>query len=223
MPTLGRAFAALLAAVTISSPPSGRESGAVRGRVSFADAPVSADRRPSVSDLGAGSAEPVDRRRCVVYLESAPRQAFDALRTSSAQMDQRHEQFVPRVLAITVGSSVGFPNNDSKYHNVFSFSRTRTFDLGRYPPGRTGTVQFDKPGIVQVFCDIHSHMRGYILVFGHPFFAVTDDDGRYTIAGIPPGTYALLVWSELGHAEPRRITVTDGGVTEASFQIGREP
>ena len=145
------------------------------------------------------------------------------MRADHLRMDQRGEQFVPRVLAMTVGTTVEFPNSDTKFHNVFSFSRARPFDLGRYPPGHTGALQFDRPGIVQVFCDIHSHMRGYILVFSHPFFAVTDDDGRYTIGAIPSGTYTLMIWSELGHADPRRITVTDGGLTEASFQIGRQP
>lgn len=218
-----RLVAALVAVVTVAGPLPGRETGSVRGRVSFADPPAAADRRPSVGDLGSGPREPVDRRRCVLYLESAPRQAFDELRIGRVRMDQRGEQFVPRVLAITVGTTVDFPNSDTKFHNVFSFSRAMSFDLGRYPPAKSGGVRFGKPGIVQVFCDIHSHMRGYILVFSHPFFAMTDDDGRYTIGGIPPGTYMLMVWSELGHSEPRRIQVTDGGVTEASFQIGRQP
>ena len=79
----------------------------------------------------------------MVYLESAPRQAFDELRRGRARMDQRGEQFVPRVLAITVGTTVDFPNNDTTFHNVFSLSRVRTFDLGRYPagPDRRGAVR----------------------------------------------------------------------------------
>ncbi len=64
-------------------------------------------------------------------------------------------------------------------------------------------------------------MSGYILVFSHPFFAVTDDDGRYTIGGVPPGTYTLLVWSELGRADPRNVTVSDGQIAEADFRVAR--
>jgi plastocyanin len=165
----------------------------------------------------------VNRRRIVAYLETAPREAFGELTLGRARMDQRAEQFVPRVLAITVGSTVDFPNSDKTFHNVFSLSRIRTFDLGRFPPGRTGAVRFDRPGIVPVFCDIHSHMSAYILVFSHPFFAVSDNDGRYEIHAIPPGTYSLRVWSELGTAAPRRVTVADGGVVEADFQVAREP
>jgi plastocyanin len=158
-----------------------------------------------------------------VYLESAPRQAFGELPPGKARMDQRAEQFSPRVLAVTAGTTVDFPNNDRTFHNVFSLSRVRTFDLGRFAPGRTGHVRFDRPGIVPVSCDIHSHMRAYILVFSHPFFAVSDDEGQYTIEGVPAGTYSLVAWSELGSAPSRRVTVSDGSSVEADFQIGRDP
>jgi hypothetical protein len=74
-----------------------------------------------------------------------------------------------------------------------------------------------------VFCDIHSHMSGYILVFSHRYFAISDPDGRYEISGVPAGTYTLMVWSELGTASPRRVTVADNGIAEADFQVGRQP
>ncbi|MEZ5315839.1 MAG: carboxypeptidase regulatory-like domain-containing protein [Vicinamibacterales bacterium] len=193
--------------------------GSIRGRVRVNAAPQRPP-RPSIAQLATAPREPVDRRTAVVFLDTAPRQAFDDLPQGRARMDQRHEQFVPRVLAITVGTVVEFPNSDTTFHNVFSLSRVRTFDLGRYPPGRTGTVRFDRPGIVPISCDIHSHMSAYVLVFSHPFFAVTDADGRYAIGGVPAGTYTLRVWSELGEATPRRITVPDGGTAEADFAIG---
>ena len=136
-------------------------------------------------------------------------------------MDQRGEQFVPRVLAVTVGTTVDFPNTDTIFHNVFSLARIKTFDLGRYPPRRTGSVTFDRQGIVPVFCDIHSNMSAYILVFNHPFFALTEPDGRYSILGVPPGAYTLRVWSELGTVEPRRVVVGDGEVVEMNLQVGR--
>ena len=87
----------------------------------------------------------------------------------------------------------------------------------------SGTIVFDRPGPVPVFCDIHSHMSAYILVFSHPFFTVSTDDGQYVIEGVPAGTYSLVAWSELGSAPARRVTVPEGGAVEADFQIGREP
>lgn len=199
---------------------SGQVTGVIRGRVvSPAPAPLAV--RPSVSRLGATSRTAVDRRQAVVYLESAPRAAFDELRPGRARLDQRGERFIPRVLAVTVGTVVDFPNNDSTYHNVFSLSQPRTFDLGRYAPGRTGSVRFDRPGIVPVFCDIHSYMSAYVLVFSHPFFTVTDDAGGYEIGAVPPGDYTLKVWSELGAAPPRSVTVRAGGAEVANFEVRR--
>src|SRR5205085_2908630 len=116
---------------------------------------------------------------------------------------------------------VDFPNSDTTFHNVFSLARAKTFDLGRYPPGKTGGVRFDRTGIVPVFCDIHSHMSAYILVFNHPFFAVTDENGRYQIPNVPAGTYDMLVWSEVGRASPKRIQVGEGENVEADFQVDR--
>jgi plastocyanin len=196
-------------------------TGVIRGRVAVPDAPAMAE-RPAVAALAASHHAPVDRRKVVVYLDSAPREAFGELRPGSARMDQRNEQFVPRVLAVTVGTVVDFPNSDKTFHNVFSLSPIRTFNLGRFPPGRTGKVRFERPGIVPIFCDIHSHMSAYVLVFSHPFFALSDDAGRYQIEGVPAGSYTLKVWSELGTAPSRRVSVPEGGSVDADFQVSRE-
>jgi hypothetical protein len=102
---------------------------------------------------------------------------------------------------------------------VFSLSKTKTFDLGRYAAGRSQSVRFDRPGIVRVFCDIHSHMNAFILVFSHRFFDVTDADGRYRIDNIPPGTYNVIAWNEGLASEPRPASVPDGGTAELDFQL----
>ena len=195
-------------------------TGAIRGRVELRRVASPPERRPSVAEPGAPAARDVpDLRRSVVYLESAPRGAFETNESGRAVMDQRNETFVPHVLAIMTGMIVDFPNSDKFYHNVFSLSKTQRFDLGRYAAGRSQSVRFDRPGIVRVFCDIHSHMNAFILVFSHPFYAMTDAEGRYRIERVPPGIYNVVAWNEGTSSDPKSVTVHDGTVAELDFSL----
>ncbi len=156
------------------------------------------ERQPSHDDAPA-EATPDCRcdpsRYAVVQLTapSLPPVQFPAQPPAMAQKDR---MFVPPVLAIPVGGSVEFPNFDPFFHNVFSYSKTRNFDLGRYPEGESETIVFDKPGIVPVFCEIHYSMRAYIHVVETPYYTVTDVERRFEIAGVLPGEYMLRVWQE---------------------------
>jgi plastocyanin len=195
-------------------------TGIIRGRVDIRRAPAQVERRPNVNDLGMHARHDApDLRRSVVYLESAPARAFPDPEPQRATMDQQNETFVPHVLAITVGTIVDFPNSDKTYHNVFSL-RSPRFDLGRYAAGRSKSVRFDRPGIVRVFCEIHSHMSAFILVFNHRYFAVTSADGRYQISRVPPGRYTLVAWNEGVIRESRAVVIPeDGGVVETDFAL----
>jgi plastocyanin len=205
-----------------ASAPAPAVTGAIRGRVTVLQAAVQLPPRSAVTEVGMGGLHiPVDRRS-VVYLDPAPRAAFDTREEPQARMDQRNETFVPHVLAIVAGTAVDFPNSDHTYHNVFSLSKTKSFDLGRYAVGRSKTIRFDRPGIVRVFCDIHSHMSAFILVFAHRYFAVTDDEGRYRLPNVPAGSYTLTVWNETVHGDaPRRAIAIapEGGDIDADFTI----
>jgi plastocyanin len=194
--------------------------GIIRGSVDVRrDVPATED-RPAVAAVGMAAHHAVpDRRRTVVYLDTAPRGAFELREGARAVMDQRNETFVPHVLAVAAGTVVDFTNNDRTYHNVFSFTKGSRFDLGRYGRGRSKSVRFDRPGIVRVFCDIHSHMSAFILVFGHRFFAVTDAMGRYQIDGVPPGTYTLVAWNDGQARESRTVTVPETAGVEADFVL----
>jgi plastocyanin len=195
-------------------------AGGIRGRIELRHVAPAVGRRPTVADLGMPTERDLpDRLQSVVYLESAPRGAFEQTPPGHAAMDQRNETFVPHVLAIIAGTVVDFPNSDRFYHNVFSLSKAARFDLGRYATGRSKSIRFDNPGIVRVFCDIHSHMNAFIMVFGHPFFAMSDTDGRYRIDNVPPGTYNLIAWNEGTSSEPKPVTVTSGGMTELDFTL----
>jgi plastocyanin len=211
--------ASLLVGAGASAQRAGRP-GAIRGRVELRRVIAAPEPRPNVADLGSPAERDVsDRLRSVVYLESAPRGAFEQPEPMHAVMDQRNETFVPHILAVTTGTTVDFPNSDRIYHNVFSLSKTRPFDLGRYAVGRSKSVRFDRPGIVRVFCDIHSHMSAFILVFNHPFFAVTDTEGRYRIDNVPSGSYNVVAWNEGLASAPKPVAVTEGGTSELDFSL----
>ncbi len=195
-------------------------TGSIRGRLDIRRLVTAPRPRPRVSDLGSRAPAGVpDVRRGVVYLDTAPRSAFDDREPGRAVMDQRNETFVPRLLAVPTGTVVDFPNSDLTYHNVFSLSRTRRFDLGRYAAGKSKSVRFDRPGIVRVFCDIHSHMSAFVVVFNHPYFRVTDADGRYRIDQVPPGTYTIVGWYEGEARAQRTITVTPGATAELDLVV----
>jgi hypothetical protein len=134
-------------------------------------------------------------------------------------MDLRRVSVEAGLLAVTTGTTVDFPNSDSTFHNVFSLSRPKRFDLGRYAAGKSKAVRFDRPGVVRVFCDIHSHMSAFIVVFNHPYFRVTDVDGRFRIDNIPAGTYTVVGWYEGEARVHRGVTVTPGAVTELDLVV----
>jgi plastocyanin len=210
-------IALLLASPSAAAPGTG---GTIRGRVDVRREISMPEPRPAPTSLGFPYPHGLpDRRRSVVYLEEAPQSAFPEPAPGRARLDQRDQTFVPYVLAISAGTSVDFPNNDRTYHNVFSLSKAARFDLGRYGKGQSKSVRFDRPGVVRVFCDIHSHMSAFILVFAHHYFATTGADGSYRITDVPAGTYSLAVWNDGQVRETRSITVPPGGDTEADFVL----
>ncbi len=194
--------------------------GSIRGRVDIGRKTRAPERRPEVSEVGAAAPRDApDLRRGVVYLETAPAAALEEREFSRATLDQRNETFVPHVLAVTVGTIVDFPNSDRTYHNVFSLSKAKRFDLGRYAAGRSRPVQFDRPGVVRVFCDIHSHMSAFVLVFNHPFYDVADTEGRFRIDNVPAGTYNVIAWYEGETRANRSVSVSSGGVVDLDFVV----
>ncbi len=133
--------------------------------------------------------------RGVVTLEPAggkwkPRSPRDRV------MEQRNRDFAPKMLVVRLGSTVAFPNYDNVYHNVFSRSDARAFDLGIYKNGQSRELVFDKEGIVRLGCNLHANMAGYIVVVNAPHYAVSDDKGNFKFKSLPPGKYKLKAWSE---------------------------
>ena len=113
-------------------------------------------------------------------------------------LSQHNETFLPHVLAVQVGTTVAFPNEDRLYHNVFSFHDGKKFDLGTYPAGSTKRVLFSEAGVSRLFCNIHPHMSGFVIAVDSPYFVVVNEDGTFTIPGVPPGTYTYHAWRPPG-------------------------
>jgi plastocyanin len=140
---------------------------------------------------------------------------------TTTRIAQEGAVFTPHVLPIVVGTTVEWPNNDKIYHNVFSMSDAKQFDLGLYkgnPPDKR--VTFDKPGRVDVFCSIHTSMNCTVLVLENPYFAATDASGNYKIPDVPPGKYKLKAWHDRLPADELEITVPTNGEVNADFVLG---
>jgi plastocyanin len=145
----------------------------------------------------------------------------NVVRVATQRIAQQRATFSPHVLPIMVGTTVDWPNNDNIYHNVFSMSDAKSFDLGLYKGDPTNKlVTFDKPGRVDVFCSIHQDMHCIILVLENPYFASTDEDGNYKITDVPPGTYKLKAWHERLPADEKEITVPTNGTIRVDFTLG---
>jgi len=157
----------------------------------------------------------------VVYLKDA---AFKGVLPASRQVvEQRNESFVPRVTVVTRGSVVAFPNGDPYFHNVFSLSRAATFDLGRYRQGQTREERFTKPGLIKVYCHIHSQMSASIMVFDHPFFTTPNEDGSFELTGVPAGTHTLIGWHERVGERSVAVAVTGGETTDLELSLPVDP
>lgn len=198
-----RRWSLCLAALMVAGATSNGSAGVVHGVLRI---PASARVAPVVPNAYPGRAASLAQAAptlhglpadAVVWLErvSASVESTLALQaTPVPQMAQKDQAFVPRVLAVAVGSTVDFPNMDPIFHNVFSVSPVKRFDLGKYPRGHSRRLTFAKAGLVQVYCDIHANMAGFILVLPNRAFTRPDATGAFELPELPPGTYAMTVW-----------------------------
>ena len=188
----------------------------IEGRVELPKthtAPVMTKRYEIVTKGGVVATNPP---LAVVYLEGTfPAPAAPATK----QLPQKDFAFVPPLLPLRVGTKVEFPNLDDTYHNIFSYSPAKRFDLGRYRPDEKPVPAqvFDVPGLVTLRCDIHEHMRGLILVLDTPHFAVTDAEGRFKLAGLPPGQYTLKAWLSSKTTLERPVELKNGATLRVDF------
>lgn len=163
-----------------------------------------------------------DRSGIVVWLEGVPAKARER---AAKKIFQRDLSFDPPLTVLVVGDSIEFPNEDKVFHNVFSVSSPARFDLGLYKSGASKTVTFDKPGTVDIFCNIHPQMVAKVKVLDTPWFAVSDANGKFVIEGVPPGTWPLVAWQPHG-PEVRQTVEVKGSepvTLELELQEGNKP
>lgn len=160
----------------------------------------------------------------VVFIEgnvgtnTAP--ATNVASVTTSRVAQKGAQFAPHILPVLAGTTVEWPNHDDIFHNVFSISDAKEFDLGLYkdsPPDKR--VTFDKPGKVDVYCSIHANMSCVVLVLENPYFATTDAAGKFTIKNVPPGKYQVKAWHERLPPDEQEIVVPETGAVKMDFTL----
>ena len=217
-----RVWAALVFGTTLvvlSPEPVTGQTGAIAGTVELQEARARGRRTARRYPGGATGTATIQQVPVVVYVLGP----FGATISEgpAVHMVQRDTTFVPSALTIPVGGTVEFPNEDSFFHNVFSYSSTHRFDLGRYPVGESKSEQFQEAGVVEVFCEVHDKMRGVIVVTENPFHAVVGEDGSFRIDGIPAGEYQVAFWSADHRPSEQTITVTAGSTSNVEVELSR--
>ena len=144
--------------------------------------------------------------------------------TRIPQLVQKNKSFQPSLLVIPAGGKVEFPNHDPFFHNVFSLFEGKRFDLGLYESGTTRFVQFDKPGISFIFCNIHAEMSAVVIALATPYYAISDVRGDLAISDVPPGRYQLQIFHagvapDALRALDREITIAPGQTTLGTFAL----
>jgi plastocyanin len=183
---------------------------------------VSVYQRGTTVELGADTQQdPIafERSRVVLYLEGPAPMPASLTPSDSFQIKQLDRRFLPDLVVVPVGSTVSFPNMDPIFHNIFSLSHPKTFDLGSYDKGETRKVRFPTPGIVDIYCHLHPNMAATIVVTPNRWYARPDQSGKYQIDDVPPGEYTLVAWHKSAGFFRRKIVIQAGQDSVEDFFI----
>ena len=187
-------------------------------------APAGLYQRGPAVELGIGAEDDplsYERSHVVVYLEAAPSLmgALHAEKALEVSIEQRDRRFVPDLVVVPAGSVVSFPNFDPVFHNVFSLSKAKSFDLGNYVKGETRRVSFLSPGMIAVYCHLHPNMAASIVVTPNSFVARVERDGGFVLKDVPPGSYSLAAWHKTAGIFRQTIVQTGAGLSDVNFVV----
>ena len=134
-------------------------------------------------------------------------------------LNQHGSRFEPGLIVVPTGSTVQFPNLDPIFHNVFSLSKAQRFELGYFPQGQSRTVRFNNPGVVQVYCHIHSNMYAAIVVTSSPWFQKPSADGSFSFSNVPAGRYRLTAWHKIAGLHKVDVEVPETGSVDVTIRV----
>ena len=166
--------------------------------------------------LDKGDRQAEDVGQAVLWLATPARVTISPVR---AEINTAEKQFSPHVLVVPVGSTVTFPNHDPFNHNVFSLSEENPFDLGMYGRGETRSVDFERAGIVRIYCNVHPQMSAVVVVRDNLYYSRPSSDGSFAIPSVPPGKYVLHAWHERSPPTSRDLMVPVNGVDDLELQL----
>ena len=204
----------------------------IKGSVRYTGAPVEKKKLPvTIDQYACGKEKDAEDllvsstngiRNAVVSLRNLPPGAKGEWNLPEVKMDQRQCAFVPRVVVVPVGGTVEFLNSDRLLHNVRSAGKENPPFNRAQPHARTISVTFKKPEFLRVDCDLHSWMRGWVVVAEHPFYTVTNEQGEFTLENVPPGKYTLQVWQESLGTVTQEVTVGDKGAASVTVRMPKK-
>jgi plastocyanin len=214
-----------MCALAADRPVAGDGAGNVEGTITVKKKLTKPRVTPSADEYGRTAVElgadatkdplAYERSHVVIYLESDKLES----RAITATMEQKNRRFIPDLVVIPVGSTVSFPNLDEIFHNVFSLSKPRSFDLGNYSKNQTRLVTFSKAGVVFVNCHLHPNMSAAIVVTPNRWSAKADDAGKFVLPQVPPGKYTIVAWHKTAGYFRQEIQVTEKGRSGVDFLI----
>lgn len=204
----------------------------IKGNIRYVGAPIEKTKIPVTIDqyICGKEKDPEDLllssnngiRNAVVSLQNVPPGAKRDWNFPAAKMDQKQCSFIPRVVIVPVGGTVEFLNSDRLLHNVRSTGKENPPFNRAQPHARSISFAFKQPELLRVDCDLHSWMRGWVMVADHPFYAVTNEQGEFILENVPPGKYTLRVWQESLGNMTQELVVADKGTTTVSVSMRKK-